>query len=79
MKDKKFDCVQMKWEIQRRLEAELPEASEGERRRAQMERVESNPILGPWLQAVRAACKPPRADDQARTARPPTSIADPPS
>ena len=72
MTDKKFDCVQMKREIRRRLEVELPEASEAERRCAQMERVESNPILGPWLQRV-------RADDQARTARPPTSITDPPS
>ena len=72
MKDKKFDCVQMKGEIQRRLDAEFPEASEADRRRAQMERVESNPLLGPWLQAA-------RADDPARTARPPTTIADPPS
>ena len=72
MTDKKFDCVQMKWEIQRRLEAEFPEASEAERRCAQMERIESNPILGLWLQAV-------RADDPAQTAIPPTSITDPPS
>ena len=55
MKKKTFDCVQMKWDIQRKLEEELPELTEEEKRRVQMERVAKNPILGPFLERVRQA------------------------
>ena len=61
-KTKPFDCVQMKWDIQRKLQAEYPGASEMERRRLQMERVRQNPVLGPLLAQIRLlpADRPPR-------------------
>ncbi len=55
-KQKSFDCVQMKWDIQRKLEHELAGTSELEKRRIQMDRVEKNPVLSPFLKRVR---KPP--------------------
>jgi hypothetical protein len=49
---KTFDCVKMKWDIQRKLQAEYPGASETERRRLQMERVRQNPLIGPLLTRI---------------------------
>ncbi len=42
---KKFDCVQMKHEIQQRLLAEMTGLSPEEQRRLTEERIESDPIL----------------------------------
>jgi hypothetical protein len=57
MKRKKFDCVEMKWEIQRRLEARYAGMSEEEARRLQDEKVAANPRLGPFLARVRSRGK----------------------
>ncbi len=58
MKNKRFDCVQMKWDIQRRLEEEMPGVPEAEKRRLQMERVAKDPLLGRFVsQARRGAAK----------------------
>ncbi len=52
-KDKSFDCVRMKWEIQRRLEEEMPGVPEPEKRRLQMERVAGNPLLRRFVVGAR--------------------------
>jgi hypothetical protein len=53
-KDKKFDCVQMKHDIQRRIRKEYAGLSEQEAHRIQMERVMQNPILGPFYKKARS-------------------------
>ncbi len=52
-KNKRFDCVQMKWDIQRRLEEEMPGVPETEKRRLQMERVARNPLLRRFVVTTR--------------------------
>ncbi len=52
-KDKDFDCVKMKRDIQRRLEQEMPGVPEAEKRRLQMERVAKNPLLRRFVAAAR--------------------------
>lgn len=59
MKHKKFDCVQMKWDIQRKQREELAGLPEPEQRRILMERVAADPILGPFLERVRNATRAP--------------------
>ena len=49
---KKFDCVQMKWEIQQQLAEEFATMSDKEAYAIQMERVRQNPILGQFLKKV---------------------------
>ena len=49
---KKFDCVQMKWEIQQRLAQEFANMTDDEAYKIQMERVRQNPILGQFLKKV---------------------------
>jgi hypothetical protein len=49
---KKFDCVQMKWDIQQQLLHETEKFGEEEARRRQWERVVTDPILGPFLRAA---------------------------
>ena len=56
-KDKKFDCVKMKWDIQKQIQKEYAGLSEQEAHRMQMEKVMRNPILGPFLKRVRSARK----------------------
>ncbi len=50
---KTFDCVEMKWEIQRKHREELGSLPDQERRRILSERVQADPILGPFLRQVR--------------------------
>ena len=52
-KDKKFDCVQMKWNIQERIRKEFVGLTELEMHRREEEKVKRNPILGPFLGKVR--------------------------
>jgi hypothetical protein len=54
MKRKAFDCVQMKWDIQRRIMEEFADVSPDEARRIQREQIEADPILGPFLRRVRS-------------------------
>ena len=43
---KKFDCVQMKWDIQRQIAEEFAGMPEEEARKIIRERIAANPILG---------------------------------
>lgn len=56
---KRFDCVEMKWAIQRRLAEEMAGRTPDEVARLTWERVAADPILGPFLRAVGA--EPPVA------------------
>jgi hypothetical protein len=53
MKDKKFDCVKMKWDIQRQIAEEFASVSDEEAHRIQMDRVIKDPILGPFCKKIR--------------------------
>lgn len=52
-KEKKFDCVQMKWDIQQKIQKEFSGVSDEEANKIQMERVKNSPILGSFLKKVR--------------------------
>lgn len=54
-RDKDFDCVEMKWEIQRRLHEEFAGMSPEEARHATRNRIEQDPVLGPFLREVKNA------------------------
>jgi hypothetical protein len=56
-KSKKFDCVQMKWDIQQRIQKEYKGLPKQEAHKKQMEQVNKNPILGPFLKRVRSTHK----------------------
>ncbi len=49
---KKFDCVQMKWDIQQQIAKEFVDISDKEAYVIQMERIRQNPILGQFLKKV---------------------------
>ena len=49
MKDKKFDCVKMKWDIQKKLLAEYSGVPDDQAHQRQMEKVRKNSLLGPFL------------------------------
>lgn len=57
---KDFDCVQMKWDIQQRLLNEFRGMDPTEARRIQRERVSADPLLGPFLERVKAVPRTPR-------------------
>jgi len=54
-RQKKFDCVEMKWRIQEKLRKQYAGTTDEEARRAQREKVMRDPILGPFLRAVSQA------------------------
>jgi hypothetical protein len=54
-KQKKFDCVQMKWNIQQKIKKEFAGISDDVANRIQMERITKNSILGPFLKKVRTS------------------------
>ena len=56
-KSKKFDCVQMKWDIQQRIQKEYEGLPKQEAHRKQMEQVNKNPILGLFLKRIRSSQK----------------------
>ena len=45
-KDKKFDCVKMKWDIQQKIMKEFSGMPDEQAHKIQMERVSKSPILG---------------------------------
>jgi len=47
MRNKKFDCVKMKWDIQQQIRKEFQGVPEAQAREAQMHQVAPDPILGP--------------------------------
>lgn len=55
MKNKKFDCVKMKWDIQQQISKEFASISDEEAHRIQMAEVMQDPILGPFYKKLRSA------------------------
>ena len=53
MKDKKFDCVKMKWEIQQKIAKEFSGVSDEQAHKIQMETIMQSPILGPFCEKIR--------------------------
>ncbi|MBM4049867.1 MAG: hypothetical protein FJ279_32630 [Planctomycetes bacterium] len=49
---KDFDCVEMKWEIQRRIREEYGKLPEDDARRLQWEKVTADPFWKAFLAAV---------------------------
>ena len=49
---KDFDCVEMKWEIQRRIREEYSNIPEDDARRLQWEKVTADPFWQAFLAAV---------------------------
>jgi len=54
-KNKKFDCVRMKWDIQKQITKEFSGISDEEAHKIQMAEVMKDPILGPFCRKVRSA------------------------
>ncbi len=52
IQNKDFDCVEMKWEIQRKLEEKYKGVPEEDARRLQWKQALADPILGPFLSKV---------------------------
>lgn len=52
-KHKRFDCVQMKWDIQKKLEREFRGIPDDKANKIQMERLSNNSILGPLIKKIR--------------------------
>lgn len=52
MKNKAFDCVKMKWEIQQQMRKEFAGIPEAEAREMQMRQVAEDRILGPFLKRL---------------------------
>ena len=57
-KRKRFNCVQMKWDIQREMLQEFSGMSDEEAHKIQMAEVMQNPILGPFCKKVRSIKRP---------------------
>ena len=53
-KNKKFDCVKMKWDIQQQISKEFSGISDEEAHKIQMSKVMQDPILGPFCKEVRS-------------------------
>ena len=56
-KNKKFDCVQMKWDIQQRIQKEYEGLPKQDAHNRQMAQIDQNSILGPYLKRVQSAKK----------------------
>jgi len=50
---KQFDCVQMKWDIQKSLERDFKGIPDNEANKTQMESISKNSILGPFIKKIR--------------------------
>jgi len=55
MKNKKFDCVKMKWDIQQQISNEFPGIPDKKIHEIQMAKVMDSPILGPFYKKLRPA------------------------
>ena len=56
-KNKKFDCVRMKRDIQREISNELSGISDEQAHKIQMDRAMQNPQLGPFCKKLRSLKK----------------------
>ena len=54
-KDKRFDCVQMKWEIQQQIDEEFSGLPDKEAYKVKFEKILKNNILGEFLDRFYAA------------------------
>lgn len=61
---KKFDCVQMKWEIQQRLAKELGEMPPDQARNALRTRIEQDPEFSKFLKRIDQAGRGTRPSGQ---------------
>jgi len=52
MKNKKFDCIKMKWDIQQEITKESSGISDEQSHRIQMQKVMQNPILGTFCKKL---------------------------
>jgi len=57
-KDKKFDCVKMKWDIQQKIMKEFSGMPDEQAHKIQMERVSKSPILGDFYKKTRNQKEP---------------------
>lgn len=51
--NKDFDCVQAKWDIQQKLREQFENMSPEQARQAGRQRIEADPILGPFAKRMR--------------------------
>ncbi|MCH8010514.1 MAG: hypothetical protein IIA61_00960 [Candidatus Marinimicrobia bacterium] len=56
-KFKEFDCVKMKWDIQRQIDNEFAGIPDEESNRIQKKRIAQNPILSTFLKKVSSSKK----------------------
>jgi len=49
---KEFDCVQMKWDIQKQIAKEFAGVPEKEARKIQAEQILQDPIIGPIIRKL---------------------------
>jgi hypothetical protein len=54
-KNKKFDCVRMKWEIQQEISREFSKATDAEAHKTQISQVINSPLLGPFYKKMRVS------------------------
>lgn len=52
-KQKSFDCVKMKWDIQSQINKELAGIPKEQAQKIHLKRIAQNPIIGPFLQKVK--------------------------
>lgn len=57
---KKFDCVQMKWDIQKQIAEEFAGVPEKEAHEIQAKRIFQNPVLGPLMRRLSSQPRHPR-------------------
>ena len=53
MKNKKFDCVKMKRQIQQKLQKEYAGTNDDQAHKSQMEKVHKNPVLGNFIRKIK--------------------------
>jgi hypothetical protein len=51
-KNKSFDCVKMKWDIQKKIEKEYSGIPEKEACKIHLEKIKRDPILGPFYKKL---------------------------
>ena len=56
-KAKRFDCVEMKWEIQQRITEQLKDLPREKARQEKRKQIEEGPVLGPFLKKVGQASR----------------------
>ena len=59
IKNKKFDCVKMKWDIQKEISKEFSGIPDEQANKMQLAKIEQNPILGPFYKKMRLSKETP--------------------